>query len=106
MGALFLHLDKLPCCCCNPMEQLSVYDPEQDGRFIMLDGEIVDDPDDEETVEVSILNFDFLITTCREENCCGWCRQVEVSELGRELRGKPISEEETVLYFDLPSKYV
>jgi len=46
------------------MEQLSVYDPDLDKRFIMLDGEIVDDHDDEETVKVSILNFDFLITTC------------------------------------------
>jgi len=69
--AIFLHFDKVyGCCsiciryCCNPMEQLSVYDPDLDRRFIMLDGEIVDDPDDEETVKVSIFNFDFLITTC------------------------------------------
>jgi len=64
LTAFFLHFDKLCGCCCNPMEQLSVYDPDMNKRFIMLDGEIVDDPDDEETVEVSILNFDFLITTC------------------------------------------
>jgi len=63
--ALFLHYDKMCGGCCKPREQLSVYDPDQDRRFIMVDGDDpVDDRDDEETVKVSILNFDFLITTC------------------------------------------
>lgn len=64
LTALFLHLDKLPCC--NPREQLSVYDPDQNKRLIMVDGEVVDDPDDEEeeTVKVSRLNFYLLITPC------------------------------------------
>ena len=52
LTALFLHLDKLCCCCCNPREQLSVDDPDLDNRFIMLDGEVVEDPkDDAETAE-------------------------------------------------------
>ena len=47
---VLLHLDKLsPCCCaCGlyPGEQLSVYDPDLDKRFIMKDGEVVEDPED------------------------------------------------------------
>ena len=47
---LFLHLDKL--CCCNPRDLLSVYDPDLDKRFIMVDDELVEDPeDDRETGE-------------------------------------------------------
>ena len=66
LTALFLHLDKLPCC--NPREQLSVYDPDLDKRFIMLDGEVVEDPEDDvETTEDDV-------ETC---TCCGWCRQTE-----------------------------
>ena len=44
---LFLHLDKLCCCCCNPREQLSVYDPDLDKRFIMVDGKVLEDPEDD-----------------------------------------------------------
>ena len=47
LTALFLHLDKLCCCCCNPSEQLSVYDPDLDKRFIMVDGKVLEDPEDD-----------------------------------------------------------
>ena len=70
LTALFLHLDKLPCCCCNPKEQLSVYDPDLDKRFIMKDGEVVEDPEDDvETVEDDV--------ETGTKTCCGWCRQTE-----------------------------
>ena len=45
LTALFLHLDKLPFC--NAREQLSVYDPDLKRRFIMVDGEVVEDPEDD-----------------------------------------------------------
>ena len=48
---LFLHLDKLAKCCCDPREKLSVYDPAQDKRFIMRDGEVVEDPEDDVETE-------------------------------------------------------
>ena len=47
LTALFLHTDKLCGCCCNPREQLSVYDPDLNKRFIMVDGEVVEDPEDD-----------------------------------------------------------
>ena len=43
LTALFLHTDKLCCCCCNPREQLSVYHPDLDKRFILVNGEVVED---------------------------------------------------------------
>ena len=46
LTALFLHLDKLPKCC-NPREQLSVYDPDRDQRFIIVNDKIVEDPEDD-----------------------------------------------------------
>ena len=54
--ALFLHFEILCCCCCCiPREQQSVYDPDLDKNFIMLDGEMVEDPkDDVETPEVDV----------------------------------------------------
>merc|ERR1719510_1524350 len=76
LTALFLHLDKLCCCCCNPMEQLSVYDPDLDKRFIMVDGEVVDVPEDDvETPEDD------------EETggCCGWGRQTEEQQTEHEM---------------------
>merc|ERR1719510_608951 len=76
LTALFLHLDKLCCCCCNPMEQLSVYDPDQDKRLIMVDGEVVDVPEDDvETPEDD------------EEagGCCGWGRQTKKQETEHEM---------------------
>ena len=45
LTALFLHLDKL--CCCNPREQLSVFDPDLEKRFFMVAGEVVEDTDDD-----------------------------------------------------------
>ena len=48
LSIFFLLLDKMPKCCCNPREQLSVYNPDLDKRFIMLDGEVVDDPEDDD----------------------------------------------------------
>ena len=55
LTALFLHTDKLCCCCCNPREQLSVYDPDLDKRFIMVNGEVVEDTEaDAETPEVDV----------------------------------------------------
>jgi len=70
LTALFLHLDKLCCCCCNPREQLSVYDPDLDKRFIMLDGEVVEDLEgDVETAEDDV--------ETGSKTCCGWCRQTE-----------------------------
>ena len=63
LTALFLHLDKLLCCSCDPREQLSVYDPDLDKRFVMLDGEVVEDPEDDlenaEDVEIGT------------KTCCG-----------------------------------
>jgi len=47
LTAIFLHLDKLCDCCCNPREQLSVYDPDLDKRFIMVDGEMMEEPEDD-----------------------------------------------------------
>ena len=50
--ALFLHFEILCYCCCIPRKQQSVYDPDLDKSFIMLDGEVVEDPkDDVETQE-------------------------------------------------------
>ena len=69
LTALFLHLDKLPKCCCDPREQLSVYDPDLDERFIMLDGEVVEDPEDcVDDVETGTKTW------------CGWCCQTEEQE--------------------------
>ena len=48
---LLLHLDKLSCCsdcCLSPGEQLSVYDPLEDKRYIMVNGKIEDVPEDDE----------------------------------------------------------
>ena len=67
---LFLHLDKLPKCCCDPREQLSVYDPDQNRRFIMRDGEVVEDKED----DVEDPDDDVEAGT---ETCCGWCGQTE-----------------------------
>ena len=54
LTALFLHTDKL-CCWCDPREQLSVYDPDLDKRFIMVDGEVVEDTEaDADTPEVDV----------------------------------------------------
>ena len=51
LTGLFLHLDQLSphCCECflSPGEQLSVYDPDLDKRFIMKDGKVVEDPEDD-----------------------------------------------------------
>ena len=52
------------CCCCDPREQTSVYDPDLDKRFIIKDGEVVEDPEDDletpeddvETPEMTSLN--------------------------------------------------
>ena len=54
LTALFLHLDKLCCCCCNPREQLSVSDPALDKRFVMVDGEVVEDPWEEYEQRISV----------------------------------------------------
>ena len=64
LTALFLHLDKVCCCCCDPREMLSVYDPVLDERFIMLDGKVVEDPEDD----------------VGSETCCGWCGQKDEQE--------------------------
>jgi len=69
VAALFLHLDKLPCC--NPREQLSVYDPDLDQKFIMLDGRVVEDPEGE--VENGT------------KTCYGWCRQTEKQQTERDV---------------------
>ena len=69
LTALFLHLDKL-CCCCNPREQLSVYDPDLDKRFIMVDGEVVEDP--EEDVETPEDDVETDTKTC----CGGWFNSI------------------------------
>ena len=54
LTALFLHTDKL-CCWCDPREQLSVYDPHLDKRFIMKEGEVVVDTEAEaDTPEVDV----------------------------------------------------
>ena len=47
---LFLHLDRLYSCCpCTgvPGEEISVYDPTTDKRFIIKDGELVEPPEDD-----------------------------------------------------------
>ena len=38
-----------PCklCCCNAGDLLSVYDPDLNKRFIMVDDELVEDPEDD-----------------------------------------------------------
>ena len=41
---LFLHLDTLCCCCpstAGPGEELSVYDPDSDRRFVIRDGQLM-----------------------------------------------------------------
>ena len=41
---LFLHLDTLCCCCSStavPGEELSVYDPDSDRRFVIRDGQLM-----------------------------------------------------------------
>ena len=54
LTALFLHTDKL-CCWCDPREQLSVYDPDLNKRFIMKEGEFVEDTEAEaDTPEVDV----------------------------------------------------
>merc|ERR1712048_842052 len=67
LTALFLHLDKLRCCC-NPREQLSVYDPDLDRRFIMVDGEVVEDPEDDDQVTTPEDDVETGNTSC---SCCG-----------------------------------
>ena len=45
---LFLHLDRLSCCCSwtrVPGEEISVYDPATDKRFVLKDGELVEPPE-------------------------------------------------------------
>ena len=45
LTGLFLHLDRLCCCCpCTgvPGEEISVYDPSTDKRFIIKDGDLVE----------------------------------------------------------------
>ena len=54
LTVLFLHTDKLCCCYCNPRDQLSVYDPKLNKRLIMVDGELVEDPDNVENLEVTL----------------------------------------------------
>ena len=46
LTVLFLHLDKVPRC--DPREQLSVYDPVLDKRFLMVDGEVVEAAEDDD----------------------------------------------------------
>ena len=61
LTALFLHLDKLCCCCCNPREQLSVYDPELDKRFIMVDGEVLEDPEDDQRIGIEMEQIELTV---------------------------------------------
>ena len=57
LTCLFLHLDRLSCCCpCTavPGEEISVFDPSTDKRFVIKDGEMVEPPEDEgETINSS-----------------------------------------------------
>ena len=50
--------DKLCCCCCNPREQLSVYHLNLDKRFILVNGEVVEDV---ETPREDIVKLDICI---------------------------------------------
>ena len=50
--------DKLCCCCCNPREQLSVYHPDLDKRYILFNGEVVEDV---ETPREEIVKLDICI---------------------------------------------
>ena len=44
LTVLFLHLDRLCCCCsCTAGGVTSVDDPTTDNRFIMIDGELVEE---------------------------------------------------------------
>jgi len=75
---LFLFLDKLSSCfsCCpTSEEQLSVYDPRDDKRFILQNGQLRDDTEDEETervrelslmttADIKSMNMDFLLYPC------------------------------------------
>ena len=47
LTALFLITDNLCDCCYDLRKQLSVYDPELDERFILVDGQLKKDPEDE-----------------------------------------------------------
>ena len=47
LTALFLITDNLCDCCYDLRKQLSVYDPELDKRFILVDGQLKEDPEDE-----------------------------------------------------------
>ena len=83
LTAFFLHTDKLCCCYCDPREQLSVYDPDLDKRFIMVEGEIMEDP--EEDVETG------------GNTCWRWCPQMKnqqtehVVEFTTNTRNKNVS---------------
>merc|ERR1719219_3400124 len=77
LTALFLHLDKLRCCR-NAMEQLSVYDPDLDKRFIMVDGEVVEAPEDDvETPEDD--------EETGSNTCCRWGRHTEKQQTEPEM---------------------
>ena len=66
---LFLHLDRLcSCCSCTgvPGEEISVYDPTIDKRFVFKDGELVEPPkEDVETGDTPSSSF------------CGCCCPVQ-----------------------------
>ena len=47
LTVLFLHLDRLCCCTCVPGEEISVYDPSTDKRMILVDGEVVELPEED-----------------------------------------------------------
>ena len=50
LTGLFLHLDRLCCCCpCTgvPGEEISVYDPSTDKRLILVNSELVEPPEDD-----------------------------------------------------------
>ena len=72
LTALFIHLDCYCCCCCNSREQLSVYDPSLDKRFIMVDGEVVEDPEDDvETPEDDVETVNKTFCGCFNFNTTG-----------------------------------
>ena len=73
---LFLYLDLLPCCCSwtrVPGEEISVYDPTTDKRFVLKDGELVDPP--EKDVETGNTPF----SLC---GCCSGTVDVEEQNSG------------------------
>ena len=62
LTGLFLFLDRFCCCACVPGEEISIYDPSTDKRMILVNGEIVEPP--EEDVESGNSPFSSICGCC------------------------------------------